>query len=217
MPNLQTITIVTLFPDIFQKHLEHLPLKKALEKGIVKINLVDLHNFAIDERGTVDSPAYGGGPGMILRPEPIYNAVKSIPQSEQAEVIFLTPKGAIYDQQKARNLSNSPHIILICGRYEGIDQRVIEELKAQELSIGQYVLSGGEVAAMAVMESVVRLLPGAIDNTQALTQESFNQNTLEHPQYSRPREWKNRSVPQILVSGDHKKVQTWKDTNSPRF
>lgn len=209
------IQVITLFPDIFSAQLTHLPISKAIEKRLLQLDFIDLHHYAIDTRGTVDSPPYGGGPGMILRPEPIFNAVTfALNKAKKAEIIFLTPRGKTYEQSTALQLSNLPALIIICGRYEGIDQRVIDYFHGQELSIGNYVLSGGEVAAMAMIESITRLIPGAIDNKEALKTESFNTNKLEHPQYSRPEEWQGLTVPQTLLSGHHGNVQKWKDTNS---
>jgi len=215
------IKVITLFPDMFQLHTQHLPIKKALESNLIDIEFINLRNYAIDKRGTVDSPAYGGGPGMILRPEPIYNAVTyALGGSKNTYILFLTPRGVTYKQQTAKKLSEAGEVILVCGRYEGIDQRVIDHFKTvypdntHELSIGDYVLSGGEVAAMAVIESVVRLIPGAIENQDALTDESFNNNHLEHPQYARPEEWLGNKVPKILISGHHKNIQKWKADKS---
>ena len=258
MPNTQKplhISVITLFPDIFESHLKHLPISRAIEKGLMQVNFINLRDFAIDKRGTVDSPPYGGGPGMILRPEPVFGAInyalaccneksERIPQrfeeravrsgtrnenaveSVRTEIIFLTPRGKTYHQVTALQLSTAKNLILICGRYEGIDQRVVEyftnpisqvaNIHAQEISIGNYVLSGGEVAAMAIIESIARLIPGVIENKEALVNESFNPgcpNQTEHPQYSRPKEWKGLKVPQTLLSGHHGKIKKWKDSH----
>jgi tRNA (guanine37-N1)-methyltransferase len=267
------ISIITLFPDIFDNHLKHLPISRALEKKLVQIDFINLRDFAVDKRGTVDSPPYGGGPGMILQPEPIFNAVsfavnrykdlltgvdkdksnksedlpgdmlgKDGSDKKLSKIIFLTPRGKTYDQKKALELSQVDYLIIVCGRYEGMDQRVVDyftniadlsgqtadyrqnnppinptdtmnELIAEEVSIGNYVLSGGEIPSMAIVESVVRLLPGAIDNPEALTNESFNPSRpsqVEHPQYSRPEEWQGLKVPEVLVSGHHAKIEKWK-------
>lgn len=247
------ISVITLFPDIFDNHSKHLPISRAIAKGLVEIEFINLRSFAVDKRGTVDSPPYGGGPGMILRPEPIFDAVNFAlknhplmktevlhtprqsftsdqePQlySKGIRIAFLTPRGETYNQRKAIEFATSRHLVLICGRYEGMDQRVIDyftrpnsqtvDLTAQELSIGSYVLSGGEVPAMAIIESVIRLIPGAIDNPQALTNESFNPTRpteTEHPQYSRPEIWQNLKVPQILTSGHHENIDKWKNLSN---
>ena len=204
--------VVTLFPELIEPYLAHLPFKRALEKNLIQVRLVNLRDFAIDKRGTVDSPPYGSGPGMILRPEPLYNAVQSVAKglTNNPRIIFLTPRGKTFNQQIAQEIAKAENMILICGRYEGFDQRVVEELQAEELSIGKYVLSGGEAAATVVLECSIRLIPGAIDNAKALVNESFNTANVEHPQYARPQTWRGRSVPKILTEGHHKKIASWK-------
>lgn len=217
------IWVVTLFPDIFEKHFQHLPISRALDKKVLELNFVNLRDFAIDKRGTVDSPPYGGGPGMILRPEPIYKAISSIINKKPKEkfyLIFLTPRGKIYNQKVAQKFSKLKNIVIVCGRYEGIDQRVIDyflnskskNIKTAQISIGKYVLSGGEVAAMAIIESVVRLLDGVIENPQTLSEESFSKSLsfVEYPQYTRPRVWMGIKVPKILTQGNHKEIKNWK-------
>jgi tRNA (guanine37-N1)-methyltransferase len=200
---------------MFTQHLAQLPISRAIAKGLVRIDFIDLHHYAIDKRGTVDSPPYGGGPGMILRPEPIYAAVSyALTQAPQALTLFLTPRGTTYTQGTAQHLAGSHSFILVCGRYEGVDQRVIDFLHAQEVSIGNYVLSGGEVAAMAIIESVTRLIPGAIENQEALVTESFTNGKLEHPQYTRPEEWQGLKVPAELLSGHHGNIAKWKQANA---
>jgi len=236
------ISVITLFPDIFQSHLQHLPISRAVEKKLLQIDFIDLHDFAIDKRGTVDSSPYGGGPGMVLRPEPIFDAInfaldrieeEGVPQPSRSgsrtspptpanvcgtslipSIIFLTPRGKTYNQAAALKLSTAKNLIIMCGRYEGLDQRVVEYFHAQEISIGNYVLSGGEVAAMAMIESITRLIPSAIENQEALANESFNDGRVEHPQYSRPEEWKGLKVPAELLSGHHENVKKWKVANS---
>jgi tRNA (guanine37-N1)-methyltransferase len=228
-PSVLNIQVITLFPDIFASHLTHLPMSRAVEKGLLQLNFINLRDFAIDKRGTVDSSPYGGGPGMILRPEPIFNAINfalrcdETSRHDDVDIVFLTPRGKTYNQACALSLSTAKNVILVCGRYEGMDQRVIDyfvndigttaNIKAQEVSLGNFVLSGGEVAAMSIIESVTRLIPGAIDNQEALTEESFNQdqpNRKEHPQYSRPEEWEGMKVPAELLSGHHENIKKWK-------
>jgi len=211
---IRQINVITLFPDIFTAHLNHLPIKRAIQKGELEVKFVNLRDFAIDARGTVDSSVFGGGPGMVLRPEPIYNAVTSIPNWQKAKIVVLTPKGKTFDQHMATVFASLPSLIIVCGRYEGIDQRVIDCLRAEEISIGNYILSGGEIAAMAIIESVARL-SGGIDNPKALTFESFTDSKLEHPQYGRPQIWMGRPVPDTLLSGHHKRIAQWKDVHSP--
>jgi tRNA (guanine37-N1)-methyltransferase len=230
-PSCLHIQVITLFPDIFTSHLSHLPISRAVNKGLLQVDFVNLRDFAIDKRGTVDSPPYGGGPGMILRPEPIFDAINfalsKTASTNPTNIIFLTPKGEGYDQSKALQLSEASELILVCGRYEGMDQRVMDyfvnhansgtSIRAQEVSVGKYVLSGGEVAAMVIMESTARLIPGAIENREALIEESFNSsqpNQTEHPQYSRPEKWRGLKIPEALLTGHHANIRKWKDSNS---
>lgn len=221
------IWVITLFPDIFEKHIQHLPISKALNKKVLELNFVNLRDFAVDKRGTVDGAPYGGGPGMILRPEPIYKAINNVINkniNEKFHLIFLTPRGKIYNQKIAQKLSKLANIIIICGRYEGIDQRVIDyflnsknkNLQTTQISIGKYVLSGGEVAAMAIIESISRLLEGVIENPQTLNEESFSKSLsfIEYPQYTRPQNWMGLKVPQELTLGNHKKIREWKSQAS---
>lgn len=227
------IQVITLFPDIFSAHLTHLPISRAVEKGLLQIDFINLRDFAIDKRGTVDSPPYGGGPGMILRPEPIFDAINfalsKASTTEPADIIFLTPRGKTYNQAVASQLSTAKNIVLVCGRYEGVDQRAVDyfvnpiisitNIRSQEISIGNYILSGGEIASMAIIESITRLIPSVIENQEALTNESFNPsqpNQTEHPQYSRPEEWKGLKVPAELLSGHHENIEKWKGANSFR-
>lgn len=215
------ISVITLFPDIFQAHLAHLPLKRAIERNLLNVELINLKDFAIDKRGTVDSPAYGGGPGMILRPEPVYNAVNSVLTERTDLIVFLTPRGYTYNQKYADAYSKLSHMIIVCGRYEGIDQRVIEHFKPRsaEVSIGNFVLSGGEVAAMAIIESSTRLIPDAIGNSEAVKLESFSEELgggIEYPQYTRPETWMGQHVPEILISGHHKNISGWKHSKQSK-
>lgn len=211
------IDIITLFPELFKTHLETYPISKAIEKNELEINLHDLKEFAIDKRGTVDGKTYGGGVGMILRPEPIFDAVESINKQKNTKIILLTPKGETYNQKTAETLSKHEHLILICGRYEGVDARVEKFLANKSISIGNYVLSGGEVPAMAVIESVTRLLPNVLEKDKATEIESFSNNTIEYPQYTRPEKYKEMEVPDVLLSGNHKEIEKWREKNSKKI
>jgi len=206
--------VITLFPNLFSEHLKALPLKRAIEKSLVTVNLVDLRNFAVDERGSVDDKTYGGGVGMILRPEPIFEAVESLPTEKNRRIVLLSPKGKKFDQKKAAELSQLDQLILICGRYEGFDARVEDHLADEELSIGDYVLSGGELPAMVVMEAVTRLLPGVLEKENATKIESFSSNMIEYPQYTRPEEYKGMKVPEVLLSGNHAEIEKWRNEQS---
>ena len=207
--------VITLFPNLFEEHFNNLPFRRAIEKDLIEINLINLRDFAVDARGTVDDKPYGGGVGMILKIEPIYNALQSITDKNNRKIL-LAPSGQRYTQQKAQEFAQmseaSEHevdaLTIICGRYEGVDARV-ENLVDEVVSIGDFVLSGGELAALAIMESITRLIPGVLEKEKALKEESFTTG-LEHPQYTRPEEFKRLKVPEVLLSGNHKEIEKWK-------
>ncbi len=209
--------IITLFPELIKPHLEYLPFRKALELGLIEVNLVDLKNYALDSYGTVDGKPYGGGTGMILRVEPIYNALSDLDALasglETKKTILLSPKGQKYTQKTAERYKELEEMTIICGRYEGVDARV-ENFVDEIVSIGDYVLSGGELGALVVTETVTRLLAGVLEKEDAAKIESFSEDKLEFPQYTRPETFKNLTVPEILLSGDHKKIQQWRDEQS---
>lgn len=202
------IDIITIFPELFKPFLQFGIIKKACEKNAVDIQAHDLRNYATDKHQMVDDYPYGGGPGMVLKPEPIWKALDTLPQPRR--VVFLTPHGRTFDQEKAWELSQEKNLALICGRYEGIDERVREKLVDEEISIGDYVLNGGEVPAMVIMEAVVRLLPDVLGDEDSVVGDSFYQGLLDHPHYTRPEEFKGQRVPQVLLSGDHKKIANWR-------
>ncbi|MBD3366420.1 tRNA (guanosine(37)-N1)-methyltransferase TrmD [candidate division WWE3 bacterium] len=217
-----TINIITLFPELIEPYLERLPFSRAIEKGALEVNLIQLKNYAIDERGTVDGRPYGGGVGMLLRIEPVWQALESVygafdnPEKIQADlentIIGLTPSGKTFTQKKAQELSKKSTITLICGRYEGMDARIKQHLTTENISIGNYVLSGGEIPALAIMEAVVRLLPEAIEKEEATLLESFSQGLdqkKEYPQFTRPETYKGLAVPEVLLSGHHEKIKKW--------
>lgn len=208
------INIITLFPKLFDEFKNVLPFKRAIEKGLISLNIINLREFAIDERGTVDDKPYGGGGGMILRIEPIVDALKSI--SSKEEVIVLNPKGKLFNQNLAEELSNKKSLTFICGRYEGIDQRVIDNYSTRELSVGPFVCSGGEAPTIVMLESIVRLIPGILDE-EITSEESYQKENLEYPQYTRPESFENLKVPDILLSGNHKEIENWKKENSTRI
>ena len=206
------VNIITLFPELIRKHFEYLPFKKALELGILDVNIVNLRDFGLDSYGSVDEKPYGGGIGMLLRVEPIYNAIGAITSNNKPFTILLSPKGKKYDQQLAKTYSDKEEITLICGRYEGVDARV-EKYVDEIVSVGDYVLSGGEFPALVIIESITRLLPGILDE-EATALESFSNGQLEFPQYTRPEEFKGDKVPEVLLSGNHKKIAEWRKNNS---
>jgi tRNA (guanine37-N1)-methyltransferase len=213
------IDIFTLFPEMFQGPFNFSILKRAIDHGLVSMNIHNIRDYTHDKHHTVDDYAYGGGAGMILKPEPIFEAVESIksnikPEIGELPVILLTPQGRLFSQQIARELSTYSHLILICGRYEGVDERVREHLVTDEISIGDYVLSGGELAAMVVVDTVVRLLPGVLGSEASLMEDSHVDGLLEYPQYTRPVEYRGWSVPEVLLSGNHAQIARWRREQS---
>lgn len=213
------ITILTLFPHFFESPLKESILKRAVEKGLVKINVVDIRNFAVDNYKTVDDRPYGGGVGMVMKADVLESAVKS---QDKGRKIFLTPKGIPFDQNKALELKEEKHLILICGHYEGVDQRFIEESVDEEISIGDYVLTGGEIPALVVVDSVTRLIKGVLEKEEATKLETFQTislegkevKVLEYPQYTKPQVWKGKEVPKILLSGHHQEIEKWRKEKS---
>ncbi len=205
------IDILTLFPAMFRGILDSSILHLAIEHHLLDIRLTNFRNFTYDRHRSVDDILYGGGPGMLLRPEPIFRAVESIAYTENVvpELILLTPQGEKFSQKIAKELSLKKHLVLICGHYEGFDERVRIGLCPREISIGDYVLTGGEIAAMAVLDSVARLIPGVLGDDSSSVQESFSNSLLEHTQYTRPLIWRGMEVPEILRSGHHRKIQEW--------
>ncbi|HEX7364428.1 MAG TPA: tRNA (guanosine(37)-N1)-methyltransferase TrmD [Dehalococcoidia bacterium] len=211
------IDILTLFPEMFNGLLEYSIIARARERGVVDIRLHDIRSHTHDKHRVVDDYPYGGGAGMVLKPEPIFEAVDAIKTelgSGPVPIILLSPQGRLFNQSVARDLSGHENIILICGHYEGIDERVAEYLATDEISIGDYLLSGGEIAAMGVTDCIVRLLPGALGSEESLTEESHVGGLLEYPQYTRPEMFRGWAVPSILLSGDHGEVARWRRRQS---
>jgi len=210
------IDILTLFPQMFDSPFSASILKRAIDRKLVSVSLHNIRDHTHDKHHTVDDYAYGGGTGMILKPEPIFETVESIKsgyanqESSQSPVILLTPQGRCFSQEIAYELSQCGHLILICGRYEGVDERVREHLVTDEISIGDYVLSGGEIAAMVVVDAVVRLLPGVLGSEASAIDDSHATGLLEYPQYTRPAVYRGWSVPQVLLSGDHAQIAKWR-------
>ena len=200
---------MTLFPDMFKPVLSESILKRAQEKGLVEINLHYLRKWTEDKRGTVDDRPFGGGPGMVLKLEPIYKALQEL-QEEGSFVILMGPQGRRLEQRLAIELASKSHLIIISGHYEGVDERVRENLIDMEVSIGDYILTCGELPAMVLIDCVVRLIPGVLGNEYANEFESFQNYLLEYPQYTRPAEFNNWRVPGVLLSGDHKKIERWR-------
>jgi tRNA (guanine37-N1)-methyltransferase len=205
-----TFTILTLFPGLFEGFLESSIMARSIARGLVEVRLVDIRDFATDRHHVCDDAGYGGGPGMVMKPEPIAAAIEATLEAGGGRrIVYLTPSGQRFTQRVAGELSLEPAVTLLCGRYEGVDQRVIDAFVTDELSIGDYVLSGGEVAAMAVVDAVARLVPGAITG-ESLEQESFSAGLLEYPHYTRPEVFRAMRVPEILLSGHHEKIREWR-------
>jgi tRNA (guanine37-N1)-methyltransferase len=209
-----TFTILTLFPELFEGFLGSSILARAISRGMVTVRLVDIRDFAADRHRVCDDAAYGGGPGMVMKPEPIAAAVESL-GSAARRLVYLTPAGRPYTQAVAAELAAEGEVVLLCGRYEGVDQRVIDAFVTDELSVGDYVLSGGEVAAMVVVDSVSRLVDGVITK-DSLEEESFSRGLLEYPHYTRPEDFRGMKVPEVLLSGHHEKIRRWRLERSVR-
>ncbi|WP_019120467.1 tRNA (guanosine(37)-N1)-methyltransferase TrmD [Brevibacillus massiliensis] len=210
------IDILTLFPEMFSGVLGSSILGKAAEKGIVQFGLINFRDFSESKHGTVDDTPYGGGGGMVLKPEPLFRAVEAVAGQAKPRVILMCPQGRRYDQRLAEELAAEQHLVLICGHYEGYDERIRQHLVTDEISIGDYVLTGGELAAMVVIDSVVRLQPGALGNEQSALTDSFTTGLLEHPHYTRPAEFRGWQVPEVLLSGHHANIERWRLKESLR-
>ncbi len=206
------VDIITIFPQMFSEVFAYGMPRQAVNKGLLEVQIVDLRAFADDKRRTVDDRPYGGGDGMVLKPEPLFLAVEHCAASgrPEAHVVFLTPQGITLTQSKATELSLRPHLIVICGRYEGVDQRVIDHLVDEEISIGDFVLSGGEMAAMVLVDAVARLIPGVVGKGGSVLAESFMDDLLDYPHYTRPEEFRGWRVPDVLTSGDHLEIERWR-------
>jgi tRNA (guanine37-N1)-methyltransferase len=207
----QHVTILTLFPDMFPGPLGSSLIGKALEKKLWQLRIVNIRDFAEDKHQTVDDTCFGGGPGMVMRPDVVDRALSSVMEKGKARLIHLTPRGQVFKQQVAHDIAHSSlPLVFLCGRYEGIDQRVLEAWDAEDVSLGDFVLTGGELAAMTILDAVVRLIPGVIGDEVSLEEESFSHGLLEYPHYTRPRLWQGHAVPEILLSGHHDNIEKWR-------
>ena len=214
-----SVHILTLFPEMFPGPLGFSIIGKALEEKTWLLELIKLQNFSKKGSKYVDDKPYGGGPGMIIKSEIVHEALKQTIKKikNNYSLIYLTPKGKKLDQKKIKRFIKKDNLILVCGKYEGIDQRVINAWKMEEISMGDYVLSGGEIAAMSLIDSCVRLLPNVLGSAKSLENETFENNLLEYPQYTKPREWLGKKVPEVLLSGNHRKINEWKKKKSIRI
>ena len=204
--------IMTLFPEMVMQGLHTSILGRAVEKQHISIEAVNIRDYTTDKHGKVDDYTYGGGAGMLMQAQPVYDAWLSIMQriGKKARVIYVTPQGKTFHQEMAQELAGEEELIFLCGHYEGIDERVLEEIVTDYVSIGDYVLTGGELPAMVMVDAVARLVPGVLHNDESATTESFHNDLLEYPQYSRPEVWRDKKVPEILLSGNHAKVDEWR-------
>ncbi len=212
------IDVITIFPDFFSSPLDCSILSRAQQSGAVTIAIHDLRNYATDKHRVVDDYPYGGGAGMVMKPEPLVRAVDDLLSavSPDCPVILLTPQGQQFDQAKAEELARQDRLILLCGHYEGVDERVRQSVVTDELSIGDYILTGGEPAALVVIDAVARLLPDVLGNPASIDSESFAGGLLEHPHYTRPAQWRGMSVPEVLLSGHHQKIRRWRHKEALR-
>lgn len=201
---------MTLFPGIFQGPLQESILRRAQEKGIVQIFVHDLRNWTHDRHRTADDAPYGGGAGMVLKVEPVVLAVEALSQGPETAVVLLTPQGRLFNHAVAQELALLSHIVFLCGRYEGFDERVRLLLRPDEISIGDYVLTGGELPALVVIDAVIRLIPGVLGDEESAKQDSFYQGLLDYPHYTRPASFRGLRVPDVLLSGDHEKIRRWR-------
>jgi tRNA (guanine37-N1)-methyltransferase len=208
-------TVITLFPEMFPGPLGLSLAGRALTEGVWRLDAIQLRDYAADRHRSVDDEPFGGGPGMVMRPEVVAAAIKGAADAGGVgPLIYFTPRGRLLDQALARELASGPGATLLCGRFEGIDQRVLDAAKAVEVSLGDFVLSGGEIPALALMDAVVRLLPGVVGTADSLAEESFERGLLEYPHYTRPQTWDGREVPEVLLSGHHEKIRDWRRRQS---
>ena len=207
-----TARVLTLFPAMFPGPLAHSLAGKALQEGIWRLETVDIRGFARDKHRTVDDAPFGGGPGMVMRPDVVDAAIAATPGP--GPLLYLSPRGRPLDQVRIEGLAREPGVRLLCGRFEGIDERVIEARAVEEVSIGDFVLSGGEPAAIALIDAVVRLLPGVVGDSAALAEESFTRGLLEYPHYTRPQMWQGHAVPEVLLSGHHEEIRRWRQAQA---
>jgi tRNA (guanine37-N1)-methyltransferase len=210
------IDVLSLFPDMFSGVFGQSILKKAQEKSAVQFQVLDFREFSTNKHRNVDDYPYGGGAGMVLTPQPLFDAVETLTKetSEKPRIILLCPQGERFSQRKAEELSKEMHLIFLCGHYEGYDERIREHLVTDEISIGDYVLTGGELGAMVVIDAVTRLLPGVLGKEESHLQDSFSTGFLEHPQYTRPADFRGMKVPDVLMSGNHKNIEEWRKKES---
>jgi len=210
-------TVLTLFPEMFPGPLGASLAGRALEREVWRLSAIDIRDFATDRHRSVDDTPAGGGPGMVMRADVLGRAIDGVVSADARPLLLLSPRGRPLNQAKVRTLASGPGVVLVCGRFEGVDQRVIEGRGLEEVSLGDFVLSGGEIAALALIDACVRLLPGVMGKEASAAEESFSEGLLEYPQYTRPQIWEGRSIPEVLTSGDHGKVAAWRRAEAERL
>ena len=210
------VHILTLFPGMFEGPFQYSVVRRAVDKGLLGIHITDVRDYTSDRHRTADDYQYGGGPGMVMKPEPVFEAVEnvlgaySVESRENVAIVLLSPQGRLFHQKVAQDLVSRPGIVLVCGHYEGVDERIRENLATHEISIGDYVLTGGEIAAMALVDCVVRLIPGAVGSEDSVLGDSITTGLLQHPIYTRPSEYRGHPVPDVLLSGNHAEIARWR-------
>ena len=206
--------VLTLFPEMIMDGLNTSILGRAMEKGCIRAEAVNIRDYTLDKHQKVDDYTYGGGAGMLMQAQPVYDCVRAvlnrIEQEKKSTVIYVTPQGRVFNQQMAKELAGEDDLIFLCGHYEGIDERVLEEVVTDYVSIGDYVLTGGELPAMVMIDAIARLVPGVLNNDESAMTDSFGNGLLEYPQYSRPRVWRDKEVPPVLLNGNHKLIEQWR-------
>ena len=209
------IDVLTLFPEMLDTVFNSSILGRAQNAGLIDINCINIRDFAFNKHKKVDDTPYGGGRGMVMEPEPIYQAFLScLKDGKKPKTIYMSPKGTTFNQKKAKELSKEEHLIFLCGHYEGVDQRVIDEIVDEELSVGDYVLTGGELAAAVVIDAVARMIEGVLSNEECFIEESHYNGLLEYPQYTRPYDWHGKTIPDVLISGHHENIEKWRREQS---
>lgn len=204
--------VLTTFPEMINSGVSESILKRAMSKGLIEVNAVNIRDYADNKHNKTDDYTYGGGAGMLMYAEPIYQSYKALEEKagKKLRVIYVTPQGSLFNQNMAIELAKEDELVFLCGHYEGIDERVLEEIATDYISIGDYVLTGGELPALVMMDAISRFVPGVLSNSESAYTDSLNNNLLEYPQYTRPEVWRNKAVPKILLSGDHAKVEAWR-------
>lgn len=206
--------VLTLFPEMIMDGLNNSILGRAMEKGCIRAEAVNIRDYTLDKHQKVDDYTYGGGAGMLMQAQPVYDCVRTvmdgIEAGKKSRVIYVTPQGRVFNQQMAKEFAGEDELIFLCGHYEGIDERVLEEVVTDYVSIGDYVLTGGELPAMVMIDAIARLVPGVLNNDESAMTDSFGNGLLEYPQYSRPRVWRDKEVPPVLLSGNHKLIEKWR-------